>query len=55
MYKEQGIKSVVINMEHPAFDQGLASDLADQMNAPCHTLADLRAETLYATVVDNLV
>lgn len=54
LYKEQGIKCVVINMEHPAFDQGLAADLAEHLNAPCHTLADLRAETLYATVVDNL-
>ena len=54
MIKEQGIRSVVINMEHPAFDQGLAQKLADAMDAPCQSLADLRAETLYNTVVKEL-
>lgn len=54
MIKDQDIRSIVINMEHPAFDQGLAQELANQMDAPCHSLADLRAETLYRTVVDEL-
>ena len=43
-------RCVVINMEHAAFDQGLAQSLADHLEAPCYTLNDLRAETLYKTV-----
>lgn len=54
MIREMGVRSVVINMEHAAFDQGLAQLLADQLDAPCHTLADLRADTLYRTVLDEL-
>lgn len=54
LIRELGVRSVVINMEHAAFDQGLAQQLADQLDAPCHTLADLRAETLYRTVLDEL-
>ncbi|MFQ5576313.1 MAG: VWA domain-containing protein, partial [Anaerolineae bacterium] len=48
------IKSVVINMEHPSFDRGLAQALAEELDAPCYTLADLRAQTLYQTVKDEL-
>ncbi len=44
------IRSVVINMEHAAFDQGLAQDLADNLEAPCYTLTELKAENLYHTV-----
>lgn len=51
---ETDVRSVVINMEHAAFDQGLAKVLADQLGAPCHTLEDLRADTLYRTVLDQL-
>ena len=47
---EDGIRSVVINMEHATFDRGLAQALADEMDAPCYTLHQLRAETLYQTV-----
>ncbi len=47
---EEKIRSVVINMEHAAFDQGLAQDLADHLDAPCYTLHELRAETLYHAV-----
>ena len=47
---EDQIHSVVINMEHAAFDQGLAQDLADHLHAPCYALSDLRAESLYYTV-----
>lgn len=48
------IRSVVINMEHVAFDQGLAQLLAEKLEAPCHALEELRAETLYHTVLDEL-
>jgi Mg-chelatase subunit ChlD len=51
---EAGVRSIVINMEHSAFDQGLARALADKLDAPCHTLADLRAETLYKAVLEQL-
>ncbi len=44
------IRSVVINMEHAAFDQGLARSLADHLKAPCYSLAELKAENLYKTV-----
>lgn len=47
---EDNIHSVVINMEHAAFDQGLAQALADHMQAPCYTITDLKAENLYNTV-----
>ncbi|MCK4831944.1 MAG: VWA domain-containing protein [Anaerolineales bacterium] len=50
LIKEQRIRSVVINMEHAAFDQGLAQQLADRMGAPCYTHAELKAEILYRTV-----
>jgi magnesium chelatase subunit D len=45
---------VVINMEHPAFDQGLAQKLADHLEAPCYSLKELKAESLYRTVRDEL-
>jgi magnesium chelatase subunit D len=50
LFKEDSIKTVTINMEHIAFDQGLASKLAERLGGPCYTLAQLRAETLLETV-----
>jgi magnesium chelatase subunit D len=44
------VRTVVINMEHAAFDQGLATTLADHLGGPCYTLAELKAENLYRTV-----
>ena len=44
------IRSVVINMEHPDFDQGLARALAKHLQAECLTLPELRAHALYQTV-----
>lgn len=55
LISETDVRSVVINMEHAAFDQGLARLLAERLGAPCHTLEDLRADTLYRTVLDELV
>jgi magnesium chelatase subunit ChlD-like protein len=46
----EDVRSLVINMEHEAFDQGLAQELADHLNGTCYTLDDLRSETLYRTV-----
>ena len=48
--QDDGIKSVVINMEHASFDQGLAQRLADSLGGPCYTLQELRADLLYQTV-----
>jgi Mg-chelatase subunit ChlD len=44
------VKSIVINMEHAAFDQGLAQQLANHLKAPCYALSELKAESLYHTV-----
>ena len=43
-------RTVVINMEHASFDQGLAQALADHLEAPCYTLNELKAESLLNTV-----
>ncbi len=43
-------RTVVINMEHASFDQGLAQTLADHLKAPCYTLNELKAENLLMTV-----
>lgn len=48
------IRCVVINMEHSAFDQGLAQALADHLEAPCFTLSELKAENLYRTVREEM-
>ena len=47
---EDKVHSVVINMEHVAFDQGLAQALADNLEAPCYSLTELKAENLYYAV-----
>jgi len=51
---EERIRSVVINMEHVAFDQGLARALAERLHCPCYTLRELKAESLYQTVKGEL-
>jgi magnesium chelatase subunit D len=51
---EDGIRAVVINMEHAAFDQGLANDLANHLKAPCYTLHELKAENLYHAVREEM-
>lgn len=47
---EEHIRSVVINMEHAAFDQGLARKLAEHLEGTCLSISDLRAESLYRVV-----
>ena len=51
---ELDIRAVVVNMEHQAFDQGLAAKLAEHLDAPCYSLRDLKAESLYRAVKDEL-
>ena len=53
-FRRADIRSVVINMEHVAFDRGLAQELADALGAPCYALDDLRASSLVQTVRDEL-
>ena len=48
--REAQIRSVVINMEHAAFDQGLANALAERLGGACYTLQQLKAEHLYRRV-----
>jgi Mg-chelatase subunit ChlD len=50
MIRDDNIRTVTINMEHAAFDQGLAARLAESLGGPCYTLAQLRADTLLETV-----
>ena len=54
MIVEEGVRSVVINMEHASFDRGLAQALAEELAGPCYTLHELKADTLYQTVKDEL-
>lgn len=54
MLLQKHVRSVVINMEHPSFDRGLAQELADALDAPCYCLPELRAQALYQTVQDEL-
>jgi Mg-chelatase subunit ChlD len=54
LFHERSVRSVVINMEHAAFDQGLARRLAERLGGPCYTLRELKAESLYQTVKDEL-
>jgi len=48
------VHSVVINMEHPAYDRGLAQGLADCLHAPCYRLAELKAAELYRAVREEI-
>jgi Mg-chelatase subunit ChlD len=48
------VRSVVINMEHAAFDQGLAQLLARHLDAPCYALGELKAESLYHAVKQEM-
>ncbi len=50
LFPQAHIRSVVINMEHESFDQGLAQVLADHLQAPCYRLEELRADALLERV-----
>lgn len=54
LIREADIRTVTINMEHVAFDQGLAQRLADQLGGPCYTLSQIRADNLIQTVRNEL-
>jgi magnesium chelatase subunit D len=44
------LRSIVINMEHQAFDRGLAAKLANALGGACYNLPELRADTLLHAV-----
>jgi len=44
------LRTIVINMEHPAFDRGLAEQLAVALGGSCLTLPELKADALVQTV-----
>jgi len=54
LIQHSDVRAIVINMEHAAFDQGLATALAEHLGGPCYTLAELKAENLYRTVRQEL-
>jgi Mg-chelatase subunit ChlD len=51
---QSGIHSVVINMEHQAYDRGLAQELARALDGSCYCLAELKAAELIRTVEKEL-
>ncbi len=54
LIQRAGVHSVVVNVEHQAYDRGLAQKLANALGGPCYCLADLRASELYRTVRTEL-
>lgn len=54
LYAHSEVRSVVVNMEHAAFDRGLAQKLAAALRAQCFDLPELKAETLLQTVQNVL-
>jgi magnesium chelatase subunit D len=54
LISQEDTRSVVINMEHAAFDQGLAQQLANHLKAPCYALSELKAENLYHAVKQEM-
>lgn len=54
MIHDSHFRTIVINMEHPAFDRGLAQQLATAVGGPCYTLPELKADALVRTVRQEL-
>lgn len=54
LIRRTGIHSVVVNMEHPAYDRGLAQDVARALGGRCVCMAELRAAALFETVREQL-
>lgn len=50
MFDQASMRSIVINMEHAAFDRGLAQKLSQALGGVCYNLPELRADTLLSTV-----
>ncbi len=54
LFRHDHIRSVVVNMEHIAFDRGLAQELADALGGPCYRLEELHTRALLRTVHGEL-
>jgi len=54
LFRRDGIRSVLVNLESPALEAGLARRLAEALGGPCYTLAELKGETLYQMVKGEL-
>jgi acyl-CoA synthetase (AMP-forming)/AMP-acid ligase II len=54
MIKDSHFRTIVVNMEHPAFDRGLAQQLANALGGPCYALPELKADALVKTVKGEL-
>lgn len=54
MIHDTHLRTIVINMEHPAFDRGLAQQLANALGGPCYALPELKADALVKTVKGEL-
>ncbi len=50
MFEQNKMRSIVVNMEHAAFDRGLAQKLSVALGGACYNLPELRADTLLQTV-----
>ncbi len=53
-FANDNFRTVTINMEHAAFDQGLAQQLSHRLGGPCYALSELKADLLYQTVRQEL-
>lgn len=50
LFEQASLRSIVVNMEHAAFDRGLAQKIAMALGGTCYNLPELRADTLLNTV-----
>ena len=50
LFEQNSLRSIVVNMEHAAFDRGLAQKIATALGGACYNLPELRADTLLSTV-----
>jgi len=55
LFKHGNIRTITINMEHEAFDRGLAKKLAETLGGPIYNLPELRADSLVMAVENELV
>jgi magnesium chelatase subunit D len=54
LFKHAKIRTITINMEHEAFDRGLAKKLAQALGGSIYNLPELRADSLVKTVESEL-
>lgn len=54
LFEQSSLRSIVVNMEHAAFDRGLAQKIAEALGGTCYNLPELRADTLLNTVKQEI-